>query len=174
MADSKITGLTADAAPTSDDLVVTVNDPLGTPANRKVTLANLALGIGGAWTAWTPTWVNLTIGNGTNDWKYMQIGKSVWFRGVTIFGTTTTMGTGPTFTLPVTSIAVPHTNMQIATLKLYNGGGNFNGEVNWATTTTGLLQTWDVNNNTSPVNATSPGTWANGWGIFAQGFYEAA
>ena len=41
MADSKITALTADTAPSSDDLVVTVNDPAGTPANRKVTLANI-------------------------------------------------------------------------------------------------------------------------------------
>lgn len=42
MADTKITGLTADASPSSDDLVVTVNDPAGTPANRKVALGDLA------------------------------------------------------------------------------------------------------------------------------------
>lgn len=41
MADLKITALTADTSPTSDDLVVTVNDAGGTPANRKVTAANL-------------------------------------------------------------------------------------------------------------------------------------
>src|SRR3972149_4599981 len=41
MADTKISGLTADASPSTDDLVVTVNDPGGTPANRKVTIANL-------------------------------------------------------------------------------------------------------------------------------------
>lgn len=41
MADTKITALTADNTPTSDDLVVTVNDPGGTPANRKVTAGNL-------------------------------------------------------------------------------------------------------------------------------------
>lgn len=40
MADTKIEDLTADASPTSDDLLVTVNDPAGTPSNRKVTLAN--------------------------------------------------------------------------------------------------------------------------------------
>lgn len=40
MADAKISALTADTTPTSDDLIVTVNDPGGTPANRKVTLAN--------------------------------------------------------------------------------------------------------------------------------------
>ena len=42
MADQKITALTADASPTGDDLVVTVQDPGGTPSNRKVTLQNLA------------------------------------------------------------------------------------------------------------------------------------
>lgn len=41
MAAKKITEYTADASPTSDDLVLTVNDPGGSPANRKVTLANL-------------------------------------------------------------------------------------------------------------------------------------
>lgn len=40
MADQKITDLTADTAPSTDDLVTTVNDPGGTPANRKVTVAN--------------------------------------------------------------------------------------------------------------------------------------
>lgn len=40
MPDLKITGLTADTAPTSDDLIVVVNDPAGTPANKKVTLTN--------------------------------------------------------------------------------------------------------------------------------------
>jgi hypothetical protein len=37
-ADAKISAMTADTAPTSDDLIPTVNDPAGTPANRKVAL----------------------------------------------------------------------------------------------------------------------------------------
>lgn len=41
MSDTKITALSADTAPTQDDLIVTVNDPAGTPANRKVALADL-------------------------------------------------------------------------------------------------------------------------------------
>lgn len=41
MADQKISQLTADTTPTSDDLVVVVNDPAGTPGTKKVTLANL-------------------------------------------------------------------------------------------------------------------------------------
>ena len=39
-ADVKITELPADTDPTPDDLVMTVNDPGGSPANRKVTKAN--------------------------------------------------------------------------------------------------------------------------------------
>jgi hypothetical protein len=41
LADQKLSALTADATPSSDDLVYTVNDPGGTPASRKVTIANL-------------------------------------------------------------------------------------------------------------------------------------
>lgn len=41
MADQKITQLTAGTTPSSSDLTVTVIDPSGTPANRKVTLGDL-------------------------------------------------------------------------------------------------------------------------------------
>ncbi len=41
MANQKISELVADTSPTSDDLIITVNDVGGTPANKKVTIANL-------------------------------------------------------------------------------------------------------------------------------------
>lgn len=41
MADSKVTGLSADATPTSDDLLYVVNDPSGTPGSKKSTAANV-------------------------------------------------------------------------------------------------------------------------------------
>jgi len=41
MADTKISDLTADTSPTTDDLIVTVNAPGSSPANRKVTIGNL-------------------------------------------------------------------------------------------------------------------------------------
>lgn len=41
MPNLKITQLTADTTPTHDDLLVSVHDPGGTPANRKVTIASL-------------------------------------------------------------------------------------------------------------------------------------
>lgn len=41
MANIKVSNLTPDTSPTSDDLVATVTDPAGTPASRKVTATNL-------------------------------------------------------------------------------------------------------------------------------------
>jgi hypothetical protein len=46
--DTKISDLTADTSPSSDDLVVTVDDPAGTPANKQVTVGDLATPIAGA------------------------------------------------------------------------------------------------------------------------------
>jgi hypothetical protein len=41
MANTKITALSEDTAPTTDDLAILVNDPGGTPGNKKSTLANI-------------------------------------------------------------------------------------------------------------------------------------
>jgi hypothetical protein len=41
MPDNKITALTEDTAPLTTDLVMTVDDPAGTPINKKVTIANV-------------------------------------------------------------------------------------------------------------------------------------
>jgi hypothetical protein len=43
MADLKITGLTANTAPVSTDLVPMVDDPGGSPLTQKITIANLML-----------------------------------------------------------------------------------------------------------------------------------
>lgn len=45
MADTKVSALTEDTAPGSDSLVYTVDAPGGTPASRRVTLANLYKGL---------------------------------------------------------------------------------------------------------------------------------
>lgn len=57
--------------------------------------------IGGAWTAFTPTWTNLTVGNGTVEAAYLQWGKRVEVRGRITFGTTTSVSGGFTASLPV-------------------------------------------------------------------------
>jgi hypothetical protein len=58
----------------------------------------------GAWSAWTPTWTGLTIGNGTVQARYIQAGKTVSFELRVDFGSTTTLtATQGEFTLPATT-----------------------------------------------------------------------
>ena len=47
MADKKLTSLTEDTSPTTDDIVYVVDDPGGTPTGKKVTLSNLLTGMKG-------------------------------------------------------------------------------------------------------------------------------
>lgn len=61
MADTKITALTADASPTTDDLITTVDDVAGTPTNKKVTIANLDTLISGT----TKTLTNKSLSDST-------------------------------------------------------------------------------------------------------------
>ena len=58
----------------------------------------------GSWSAWTPTWTGLTIGNGTVQARYIQIGKTVSFELRVDFGSTTALTTTQgEFTLPATA-----------------------------------------------------------------------
>lgn len=130
-----------------------------------------------AWQSWTPTWANFTIGNGTNACKYIQKGKTVFYRLVTTLGSTSSMGTAPTFTLPVTSFTVPDTDTPIG-WGFYptTAASGRAGLVRWASTTTGALMTLDTNSDVGSVNATNPygGGWLNGYQICMEGFYEVA
>jgi hypothetical protein len=130
--------------------------------------------IGAVWQSWTPTWANLTIGNAVVGAKYIQVGKTVLFRITVDLGSTTSVGTNPTFTLPVTSITVPHADMPIAWGQYNTGAGSYNAFSKWVTTTTSKLMYWDTNNNEVAVTATTPNTWSSSYFIHLQGQYEAA
>lgn len=131
-------------------------------------------GMFGAWTSWTPTLVNAALGNGTFTCKYIQFGKTVFFEFVFLLGSTSTVGTAPTFTLPVTSAATPSTTFPIARGHIDNTSGQFNAYAAWTTTTTATMRYWDTNNNGAGITATAPGTFATGWTIVYAGEYQAA
>ena len=63
MPDSKVSDLTALAAPDDDDLIYVVHDPGGTPVDRKTTVAHL---LGTSISAFTPEAYG-AVGNGTTD-----------------------------------------------------------------------------------------------------------
>ena len=60
-----------------------------------------ASGLGAAYTSYTPTFTNITVGNGTVRAYYKQIGKLVHTYGSLTFGSTSAMGTDGYFTMPV-------------------------------------------------------------------------
>lgn len=57
------------------------------------------------WTTWSPTWTNLTVGDGTEAAEYTQIGDLVVARYTLTLGSTSTVGSNPYLTLPVTADA---------------------------------------------------------------------
>jgi len=58
----------------------------------------------GAWKTYTPTWTNLTVGNGTVSARYHKVGKLVTVQIVVIFGSTTSIGTPVNVTSPTTMV----------------------------------------------------------------------
>jgi hypothetical protein len=73
------------------------------------------------WTSYTPTWTSTgtapSLGNGTLNGNYIQIGKTVFAQIYFVAGSTTTFGTGSwRFSLPVTA------NVLAATAALLPGG----------------------------------------------------
>lgn len=128
----------------------------------------------GAWQSWTPTFTNFTKGSATIDAKYKQIGKTVHFTlEITLSGST--MGTAPTYSLPVTA-ATRTNNMPIAPRATFLdfGTGSYSGISNYSTSTTGSIFYLDGNGNGQNLTSTVPFTWANNDVISLQGFYEAA
>ena len=82
---------------------------LAVGANNSLLIADSAeatgLKWGGTWTTWTPTYTNMTIGNGTSVARYVKIGKTVnWYLKFT-FGSTSSFGAYTAFTLPSTPIS---------------------------------------------------------------------
>lgn len=58
-------------------------------------------GVHAAWTSFTPTFTNLTVGNGTVASYYTKIGRTVHYQGRYTHGTTSVQGANTTVNLPV-------------------------------------------------------------------------
>lgn len=139
----------------------------------------------GAWTAYTPTWTNVTIGNATVTASYFQIGKQVTATIAFTFGSTTSITGQIAFSLPVTAAArytgsgvgqyiIGTCYMEDAGVSGYTGFFRANSTTTTTLTTAGTAGSF-LNNN--GANATTPFTWAvTGTPDFFSGtfIYEAA
>lgn len=134
------------------------------------------------WQDWTPTWTNLTVGNGTTTAKYTQIGKTVHYYIKFTLGSTSAIGSPPKYTLPITpilsTIAVDpilgHCSLRDVTA---GGAGSFVGYARAAGSGeafigVNILGAGNYINNVG-LSATTPFTWATDDVIAIFGTYEA-
>ena len=150
-------------------------NPFPFTAGQVLTAAQMN-GIGEAGTTFTPTWTNYTRGNGTTVAYYVRVNKLVYVYIEETLGATSSMGTNPTLTLPITSArtqAIAPSRCRI---------DDTGTQVFWGTTVPGSSSTVFVYADNSAgtytsfagISATVPMTWA-ATDKFAIAFvYEAA
>ena len=150
----------------------------GVAERMRINNAGLITGTGtslGAWTAYTPTLSNWTLGNGTVSGSYCQIGKVVHFRLTMIVGSTTAIGSSPTFTVPVNMTSTSAWNVRgyIRDISLGAAGCYELASRPASTTAIGGFYT-GTNGQQLGFNSTTPFTWDSGDGVQLAGTYEAA
>lgn len=109
MASTYPTSLDAFTNPTATSLLTSpshaqqhsdINDAMEA-VQTKLAIGNTVIG---TYTAYTPTWTNLTVGNGTQVSAYCRVNNFVHYQGVLTFGSTTSItGSGAGLSLPITS-----------------------------------------------------------------------
>lgn len=133
-------------------------------------------GTGWAWQNWLPTWANFTPGNATTSYTYTQIGKTVFFQITVTLGSTSVMGTSPTFTLPVTANSVYTTSSILGRAYMFVAA-SYLGIAFFTSTTVGnfyVEQTSGTYNVPTGITASVPAAWASTHTFFITGSYQAA
>ena len=154
-----------------------VTQVIGDGSRVRVSETGVGLGI---WKPWTPTLANLTLGNGVVIARYRQIGKDVKGRFKFTLGSTSAVGTSPTFTTPVTasSTAADSDGPPIGVAYAKEVGANtYPSVVHLATTTTIAILTQNAtatNVQAQAISAMVPFTWATTDVLSATFTFEAA
>lgn len=127
-----------------------------------------------AWTSYTPTWTNLTVGNGTNVGAFVRVGKLVAFRAQITFGSTTSVTGGLSVSFPVTAKAA---NGGTFSSTFISAGNTYAPAIIYGDTGgLGLFAPSASGAYVVAVNTSSsiPFSWKSTDIIFAGGVYEAA
>lgn len=153
---------------------------LAVGANNTVLIADSAestgLRWGGGWAAYTPTTSGITVGNGTLQARYAQIGKTVFLEILFTLGSTSAVTGTPNFSIPVTAKVSSYTLNGTVSLGDYGAAtyvglaGNPTGSGVYiaAFNTAG---SWGVE--AGSISATVPFTWTTNDYIAVKMTYEA-
>ena len=131
---------------------------------------------GGAWTAYTPTLTNATLGNGTLTGSYIQIGKLVVGRVTFTLGSTSSLtGVGLTISLPITPVIAQalsgNTMIEDTGSQFYWGNCLPDTTARFTPTVYNVSATYATING---LTTTIPMTWTNTDVLRVNFFYEAA
>jgi hypothetical protein len=189
MASTYPTSLDSFTNPTSSDTLASpahatqhadINDAMEA-VQTKLAIGNTVIG---TYTAYTPTFTNLTVGNGTSTARFSRVNNIVNYYGYFTLGTTSSLSASEAkITLPVTanSIYGGINGIPMGGSSFYDTstGTWYKGEVmSNSSTTLGLFRNFVANatflTNASNVVTTSPMTWTTGDIIYWNITYEAA
>jgi hypothetical protein len=132
-----------------------------------------------SWQTYTPTWTNLTKGNGTETSRYIdQNGLITWWYSL-VFGSTSSMGTTPIVTLPVAAksgtarVTTPNVSLLDSGTQVYYGFMDFadNG------TDRAVFYVWNFGatyGGGASITSTVPMTWTTNDAIRFTVSYEKA
>jgi hypothetical protein len=175
-------GVTIDGLNIKDAKLNTVNSVVTSNiTDSAVTPAKLQSGTGSSWVwqSWVPTFTNWSIGTGGSagtSAHYIQIGKTVFFVLTSTLGSSgQSVGSSPTFTLPVTTTANYTGGTPIGQMRMVAAGGGFFGYVRQNSTTTAALISLLASGtyvSDGGVTSTTPATWAANDSIQISGSYE--
>lgn len=166
------TGSVTVAAASNKPAFINVEDITGTLWNGSLVTAGMIASE--QWTDWVPTWTNLTVGNGVTIAKYQKFGRTVDFRLKFTLGTTSSVATGPIFSLPVAAAADYNQEWPLGTaVGLDSGVKAWILVCQFNSTTQGLIRTDDGAGGFGNVTATAPFTWGTADNFMIMGSYEA-
>jgi len=144
----------------------------------KVAIGNTVLG---TYTAYTPTFVNVTAGNGTTSGAYCRVNSFVHYYGSFTLGSTSAVTGSISIVLPINinaDVAVGVSTIGIMNLQdtsantTYQGIARYNASSN--SCFAGVLRTDGTFGAWQGPNATNPMTWATGDSINFYLYYRAA
>ena len=151
-------------------------------ANDAIEAIETKLGVGnhtiGEWVAFTPSFSNFTLGNGTLDANYCRVNDLVFCRVNVTLGSTSSMGTTPSMTLPVTAVSGSN-QLAVGTGRMFDSSlGLVLMAVPYMVSTTAvILYTMSSGGSyvaRTTISATVPFTWTTGDAVSIHFFYQAA
>jgi hypothetical protein len=158
-----------------------------TPANLSVGADNTflranssaatGLEYAGTYTTFTPTYANLTTGNGTNTGRYLRIGNFVHVTQKFVFGSTSSVTGNVTCNFPFTAVSTSGSlNMGGITfldtgIKGYSGFASLSSTTNWQPLVSDASGVYLGN---AAMNATTPHVWGSTDEFYINYVFEAA